>query len=194
MSGDVADLEILTKELFPSISWKRAKGIIRGTRRVFGDDTHPEEVHWTSGVGQVGFRSSASGDRDGIILDVEWLGDEVGEVRVQGGMEGYVKIGDPLKPDPYPQAPSFNLEATRKDLYSTSPSFRRQLGGVGFEVAIERVREPGSLPSDTSGWVKIPRENGKHGAAPVWFVGRQGDGAKVWTLAIWLGFQGERKT
>ncbi|ODN99330.1 hypothetical protein I350_07500 [Cryptococcus amylolentus CBS 6273] len=129
-----------------------------------------EEVHWTSGVGQVEFRSPASGDRDGFILDVKWLDDEVGEVRVQGGMEGYIKA--------HSKRPLLDLLAV--------------VDGVGLEVAIEKISEPGSLASDISGRVEIPRKNGKHWAAPVWFVERQGDGAKVWTSAIWLGFQGER--
>ncbi|ODN73597.1 hypothetical protein L202_08099 [Cryptococcus amylolentus CBS 6039] len=139
----------------------------------------------TRGVGQVEFRSPASGDRDGFILDVKWLDDEVGEVRVQGGMEGYIKALEIrsslirfLQPRSHSKRPLLDLLAV--------------VDGVGLEVAIEKISEPGSLASDISGRVEIPRKNGKHWAAPVWFVERQGDGAKVWTSAIWLGFQGER--
>jgi hypothetical protein len=67
-------------------------GIVRAVHRMSEDDTHPEETHWTSGNGEVKFKSSTSGDTDGLVFEIEWLGEQAGSVSVEGTIEGYVKV------------------------------------------------------------------------------------------------------
>ncbi|KAK4688419.1 hypothetical protein P7C73_g1697, partial [Tremellales sp. Uapishka_1] len=158
-------------------SIKVAHGTVRNVQRMSEDDTHPEETHWITRKGEVCFKSSTSGDSDGLVLDVEWHGETLGGVSVAGTIDGYIK------PQPYKHCPTFSLDCPRSD---TGSSTRMNLGGADLFVAVEKVSRPGSLPSDVVGVVEVPRENGPHGSSPVWFSARQANGAKAWTSPIWL--------
>ncbi|WWC88237.1 uncharacterized protein L201_003143 [Kwoniella dendrophila CBS 6074] len=163
-------------------------GIVRGIKRMSDDNTHPEETHWTDNEGRIHFTSSTSGDVDGIVLDIEWFGGIVGQIQVDGAIEGYVKVGDPLKPPPFRHSPIFSLKAERAILYGQTAKVKEELGGVDMFVAIERIAKPNTLPTALSGVLDIQAKNGPHGFEPVWFVAEQVDGPKVWTSPIFLEF------
>ncbi len=72
---------------------KVINGNVRSVSRSCPDDVNPEESHWIDVGGNINFRSSTSGDRDGIILEIDWQS-SVGSIEVTGTIQGYVKVGD----------------------------------------------------------------------------------------------------
>lgn len=145
---------------------------------------HKEETCWRQSTTQVGFSSDTYGDVDAIELDVAHLA--TATLRVEGTIDGYVKVGDPLKGNPFVDCPTFSWEISGKELLA-GERLRKELPGVEMFIAFERMSEQ-PAPRDVSGTVEIDARNGPHGFRPVYFLARQVDDAKVWTSAMFIEF------
>lgn len=146
---------------------------------------HIEETCWRKNAGEIGFQSDTYGDADAIELDIADLGNVT--LRVQGTIDGYVKVGDPLKGNPFVHCPTFAWEITGAELLKHA-RLRKDLPGIEMFLAFERMSER-PPPRDVSGQLVIQPGNGPHGFRPVYFVGRQIDDAKVWTSAVFITFK-----
>ena len=170
--------------------WAAWKGKITITNAVINDFKsrgfeHLEETCWRESATQVGFRSDTYGDIDALELDVSQL--ETAQIRVEGTIDGYVKVGDPLKGNPFVHCPKFCWELTGKELLEQG-RLRRDLPGVEMFLGFDRMSEH-AAPREVSGSLDIEPVNGPHGFRPVYFLATQVDDAKVWTSAVFITFK-----
>ncbi|MDP3511339.1 MAG: hypothetical protein Q8S20_01210 [Sulfuritalea sp.] len=169
--------------------WAAWKGKVTITNAVINDFAgrgfeHLEETCWRESATTVGFRSDTYGDVDAIELDVSHLA--TARIRVEGTIDGYVKVGDPLKGNPFVHCPTFAWEITGAELLDAA-RMRRDLPGVEMFLAFERMSDR-PAPREVSGTLSIDPHNGPHGHRPVYLFGRQIDDAKVWTSAVFPTF------
>jgi hypothetical protein len=146
---------------------------------------HIEETCWRQGPTQIGFKSDTYGDVDAIEIDVSDLVHAT--IRVDGTIDGYVKVGDPLKGNPFVHCPTFSWELTGAELLAAA-RLERTLPGVDMFLALERMSET-TPPREVSGRLEVEPENGPHGFRPVYLFARQIDDAKVWTSAMFIEFK-----
>ncbi len=145
---------------------------------------HKEEACWREGATRIGFRSETYGDVDAIEIDcTDWAS---ATLRVEGTIDGYVKVGDVREGNPFESCPGFSWEVKGEDLLREA-ALRHSLPGVEMFLAWERMSEQ-APPREVSGRITVSPENGPHGFRPVYFVGRQIDDAKVWTSALFITF------
>ncbi len=171
--------------------WAAWKGTVTITDAVINDFEgrgfeHIEETCWRESATTVGFRSDTYGDVDAIELDVSHLA--TAKIRVAGTIDGYVKVGDPLKGNPFVHCPTFEWEITGAELLAGT-RLTRHLPGVEMFLAFERMSEK-PAPRDVSGRLTVDAVNGPHGHRPVYLFARQVDDAKVWTSALFIAFEG----
>lgn len=171
--------------------WAAWKGTITITNAVINDFAgrgfeHIEETCWREGPTSVGFRSDTYGDVDAIELDVSNLA--TARIRVAGTIDGYVKVGDPLKGNPFVHCPSFEWEISGAELLGLE-RLKKDLPGIEMFLAFERMSEK-PAPRDVSGRITIAPENGPHGHRPVYLFARQVDDAKIWTSGLFITFKG----
>ena len=147
---------------------------------------HKEENCWRSGATTLHFRSDTYGDADAIEIDLDNL--EHCTIKIEGSIDGYVKIGDPLKGNPFVHCPSFSWEISGKELLASNDGrLRKELGGAELFLALERLSDQ-AMPRDVSGTLSLDASNGPHGFRPVYLAARQVDDAKVWTSAMFINF------
>jgi len=167
-------------------SWKGRITILNGTINRFQSHgfEHGEEVCWRDGPTDIAFRSDTYGDADSIDIDVSNL--RHCTIRVEGTIDSYVKVGDPLQRNPFVHAPSFKWEIGGAELLDAG-GLKLDLGGAELFLALERLTEQ-PLPIDLAGSIEIEPRNGPFGHRPVYFTGRQRDDSKVWSSAHFLTF------
>ena len=170
--------------------WAAWKGKITITNAVINDFSghgfeHREETCWRESATSIGFKSDTYGDVDAIEIDVSNLSQAT--LRVEGTIDGYVKVGDPLKGNPFVHCPTFAWEITGRELLEHA-RLRKDLPGVEMFLALERMSET-PAPRDVSGRIEIEPRNGPHGFRPVYLLARQVDDAKVWTSALFIEFK-----
>lgn len=146
---------------------------------------HAEETCWRENATTIGFKSDTYGDVDAIEIDVSHL--RTARIRVEGTIDGYVKVGDPLKGNPFVHCPRFEWEITGAELLEAA-RLKRDLPGVDMFLAFERMSDA-AAPREVAGTLNIDPRNGPHGHRPVYFFGRQVDDAKVWTSALFVTFK-----
>lgn len=146
---------------------------------------HIEERCWRAGPTDIGFRSDTYGDSDAVELDV--LGLAGATLRIQGRIDGYVKVGNPLDGNPFVHCPEFDWTVTGRELLASDGVVRRDLGGTEVFLAVERLSDA-AMPRDVSGSFEIKPVNGPHGHQPVFLRARQVDDHKVWTSAMFITF------
>ena len=169
--------------------WAAWKGTITITNAVINDFfgygfEHIEETCWRESATTVGFRSDTYGDVDAIELDVSHLA--TARIRVAGTIDGYVKVGDPLKGNPFVHCPTFEWEITGAELLEAL-RLKKDLPGIEMFLAFERMSES-PAPRDVSGQLTIDPINGPHGHRPVYLFARQVDDAKIWTSGLFIAF------
>lgn len=174
------------KDRYRSAEWRGMitvrGGVINGfTARGF---EHMEETCWRESGTQIGFRSDTYGDVDAIEMDVSGLSDAV--ITLTCSIDGYVKVGDPTKGNPFMHCPTVTWEIAGADLLEHG-RLRKDLPGVEMFVSAERMSDL-PAPRDVAGEIEVASSNGPHGFRPVYFVGRQVDDSKVWTSAMFIEF------
>ena len=169
-------------------AWQGRISVLNGTIRRFGASgfEHVEESCWRAGPTDIGFRSETYGDADSVEMDLGNLA--AATIRVEGTIDSYVKVGDPLKGNPFVHAPRFSFELSGGELLRAG-SARFELGGTELFVAIERLSDR-SLPPELNGSIEVEPRNASFGFRPVYFFGRQRNDAKVWSSAQFIQFKG----
>jgi len=172
--------------------WADWKGMITITNGVINSFTgrgfeHGEETCGRYGPTQISFRTDTYGDADAVEIDISNL--ENCTIKVEGTIDGYVKVGNPLEGNPFVHCPSFAWEISARELLEARDGvLRKELGGTELFLAIERMSDQ-AMPRDVTGTVDIDPHNGPHGHRPVYLMGRQIDDAKVWTSAMFINFK-----
>jgi hypothetical protein len=170
--------------------WAAWKGKITITNAVINEFTglgfeHIEETCWRESATTIGFKSDTYGDVDAIEIDVSHL--KTARIRVEGTIDGYVKVGDPLKGNPFVHCPTFEWEITGAELLEAA-RLKKDLPGVDMFLGFERMSDT-AAPREVTGTLNIDPKNGPHGHRPVYFLARQVDDAKVWTSALFITFR-----
>jgi hypothetical protein len=148
----------------------------------FGLD-HPEQVCWRKDASTIGFRTDTNGDSDSIEIELSSLAGC--KISLKSRIDSYVKVGDPLEPQPYVHAPEVELELDGDSLL-TKQQVEKLLPGAELKVAIERVTDK-ELPRDVSGRIDLTSlqlESGREHA--LFITARQRDQSRVWTSALFL--------
>ncbi len=146
---------------------------------------HSEESCWREKGNSIGFMSDTYGDSD--IIEIEMSNLAACKIKVEGTIDGYVKVGNPLDGNPFVHCPTFCWEFTGEELMQHG-ELRNDLGGIDLFLAAERLSDR-SMPRDVSGTLKISAKNGPHGFRPVYFAGRQLDGSMAWASAMFIEFK-----
>jgi hypothetical protein len=146
---------------------------------------HPEEACWRDGATAVGFASETYGDADGVEITVA----DLAEARflIEGTIEGFQKLPGGRASSPFVHAPGFRWEVAAEELLEQG-ELRLDLGGTDLFLALERQTR-GPLPDDLAGGFTVEPGNGPHGFRPLYLCGRQRDGARVWSSALFIHFQ-----
>ena len=170
--------------------WAAWKGKITITNAVINEFVglgfeHLEETCWRESATTVGFKSDTYGDVDAIELDVSHL--VTAQIRIEGTIDGYVKVGDPLKGNPFVHCPTFAWEITGAELLEAA-TLKKPLPGVDMFLALDRISD-NAAPREVTGNFEISPTNGPHGHRPIYMVAHQGDDAKVWTSAVFIKFK-----
>ena len=174
------------KDRYRWAEWRGTVTITRGVINSFRGQgfEHMEETCWRENATTLGFRSDTYGDVDAIELDVSQLEDAV--IQVQGTIDGYVKVGDPLAGNPFVHCPHFDWTISGRELLANA-ALRHDLPGVEMFLAWERMSEQ-PAPREVSGSFNVEARNGPHGHRPVYLLARQVDDAKLWTSAMFIEF------
>ena len=175
------------KDRYRWADWKGTITITNGIVNSFHAHgfEHVEESCGRVSPTSIRFRSDTYGDADAIDLDVSNL--EHCSIHVEGTIDGYVKVGNPLEGNPFVHCPTFSWEITGKDLIAGG-ALRKELGGAELFLALERLSDK-PMPRDVSGTIDVDPHNGPHGFRPVYLAARQIDDGKVWTSAMFINFK-----
>lgn len=146
---------------------------------------HLEETCWRDSPTSIGFKSDTYGDVDALEMDISNLANA--QIKIEGTIDGYVKVGDPLKGNPFVHCPEFSWEITGQELLNAA-TMKKELPGIDMFLAMDRLSET-KPPREVSGSIDIQPINGPHGHRPVYLVAHQGDDAKVWTSAMFIEFK-----
>jgi hypothetical protein len=159
-----------------------SNAVIHSTR-AFGLE-HKEEAVWRLGAAEIGFRTDTYGDYDALEIELTNLASS--HVRIRGTIDGYVKIGDPLKGNPFVHCPEFDWKVSGAELIAAK-RLSLPLGGTDLALDLELISDA-RMPRDVSGTIELEPKNGSHGFRPVYFLGRQIDDAKAYTSALFITF------
>ena len=146
---------------------------------------HAEESAWRSGPTEIAFRSDTYGDADSIEIEVGALADL--RITVEGTIDAFVKVGNPLARNPFVHRPDFHWSITGADLLR-SGRLQLDLGGTELFLALERLTDA-ALPRALTGEISVDARNADFGHRPVYFHGRQRDDSKVWSSAHFIRFK-----
>ncbi|MFV2055500.1 MAG: hypothetical protein ACC707_03490, partial [Thiohalomonadales bacterium] len=104
------------KDRYRWADWKGKITILNGVISNFQGYgfEHKEESCWRSSGTSIEFRSDTYGDADTVEIELSNL--ENCSIRIEGTIDGYVKVGDPLQGNPFTHCPTFNLEVSGKEL------------------------------------------------------------------------------
>ena len=167
-------------------NWNGTITVINGVIHNFKGQgfEHKEESCWQAKGNVIGFHSDTYGDSDAIDIDMSNLADCI--FQIDGTIDGYVKVGNPLDGNPFVHCPEFSWQVTGAELIKNGEA-RVDLGGTELFIALERLGDT-PTPRDVQGSLEIDPVNGPHGHRPVFLSARQGDDAKVWTSALFIEF------
>ena len=175
------------KDRYRSAEWKGTISVTNGVINAFEARgfEHVEENCWRKSATEIGFASGTYGDADAIEIDVTGLAGAV--IRVEGTIDGYVKVGNALDGNPFVHCPRFEWQVDGADLLAAN-RMRKDLPGVEMFVALERLSDQ-PMPREIGGTLEVAPKNGRHGHRPIYFLARQIDDAKVWTSAMFITFE-----
>lgn len=144
---------------------------------------HPEQTVWRKSHTQIGLRTDTNGDSDTVTVSTGGLAGA--KIHVHLDISSYIKVGDPLLPQPHAWAPVFETDIDGQTLLIAGKE-TFTLPGTELEVDIELVTEQ-PLPRDISGEIPLSElilsEKREH---PFFISARQKDQSRIWTSAIFL--------
>ncbi|WP_260427381.1 MULTISPECIES: hypothetical protein [unclassified Burkholderia] len=106
---------------------------------------------------------------------------------IEGTIDSFVKVGDPLQRNPFVHAPAFRFEISGAKLLAQGTA-THALGGTELFVAVERLTDK-PLPVDLAGSIDVAPGNASFGHRPVYFFGRQRNDSKAWSSAQFITFK-----
>lgn len=109
------------------------------------------------------------------------------KIKIEGTIDGYVKVGDPLKGNPFVHCPTFEWEFTGEEFLEAA-RLKKDLPGVDMFLAMERMSDS-DAPREVTGNFEVEPKNGPHGHRPIYIVARQVDDAKIWTSSLFITFK-----
>lgn len=144
---------------------------------------HPEQTVWRESLTQIGLQTDTNGDSDTVTVTTGGM--KGAKVHVHLEISSYIKVGDPLTPQPHSWAPVFDAEMDGEALLlSGKETFT--LPGTELQIEIELVTEQ-TLPRDLRGDVLTSELNLPEKAEHAFFISaRQIDQSRIWTSAIFL--------
>ncbi|NQU62217.1 MAG: hypothetical protein HQ512_13890 [Rhodospirillales bacterium] len=174
------------KDRYRWANWNGTITVINGVIHNFSGKgfEHKEESCWQVKGNVIGFHSDTYGDSDAIDIDLSNLGDCT--FIIEGTIDGYVKVGNPLDGNPFVHCPDFSWEISGVELLEEG-EVRVELGGTELFLALEQLTDK-PLPRDVQGSLEVDPVNGPHGHRPVYMLARQADDAKVWTSSLFIEF------
>jgi hypothetical protein len=146
---------------------------------------HPEEYVRRDGPLKLEFSSDTYGDSDAIEMELSDLLHAHFRLYVEIG--SYIKVGSPVRRNPYIHCPEFSWEFSGKDLINKG-ILRQELGGAELFIAVERLSAT-PMPRDVSGSFILEPQSSPHGFLPIYISGRQVDDSKVWTSPVFITFE-----
>lgn len=144
---------------------------------------HPEQTVWRKNATTLAFRTDTNGDIDSLEIELSQLTDA--HISVTSRVDSYIKVGDPLTPQPHVQAPTVNLQISGRQLQEQGEVIE-QLSGAELQVSLEQVTDK-ALPREVQGHIELRElalENGQE--HPLFICARQRDQSRVWTSALFL--------
>ena len=155
--------------------------VINGFRFLGAD--HPEQTVWRKNATTLAFRTDTNGDIDSLEIELSSLAGA--RISLNGRVDSYIKVGDPLTPQPHVHAPTVNLEVTGAQLLEHGEVVE-QLSGAELQVSLEQVTDK-PLPRDVQGQIELAElalEQGRE--HPLFICARQRDQSRVWTSALFV--------
>ncbi|NMF63569.1 hypothetical protein [Brasilonema octagenarum] len=146
---------------------------------------HPEEYVRRDGALKLEFCSDTYGDSDAIDMELSDLLHAQFQLHVE--IDSYIKVGSPLRRNPYIHCPEFKWEFSGKDLFNKG-ILRQELRGAELFIAVERLSAT-PMPRDVSGTFTVEPQSSPHGFVPIYISGRQVDDSKVWTSPVFIMFE-----
>lgn len=146
---------------------------------------HKEEATWRIGATKIGFRTETFGDTDALEIELTNLAQC--RIKVEGTIDGYVKVGDPLKGAPFAHAPTFCWEISGAELLERKRLIL-PLGGADLQLELDLMSDQ-PMPRDVSGEIEIDPKNSEFGFRPVYLVGRQIEDSKAFTSPLFVAFK-----
>lgn len=144
---------------------------------------HPEQTTWREDATTLRFKTATHGDTDSIELSLGALRDA--RITVKAHIDGYVKVGSPLRRQPFVHAPEVELSISGAALLAQG-GLREALSGTELTVSIEPVTAQ-ALPRELAGeidWAQLGLEAGRE--HPLFVTARQRDQSRVWTSALFV--------
>ena len=144
---------------------------------------HPEQTCWRDGPTALGFKTVTHGDTDSIELTLGALASA--QITVKARIDGYVKVGSPLKRQPFVHAPEVELTVSGAQLVAEG-RLEEVLPGTELTLSVERITDQ-PLPREVNGEIDmrpLGLEAGKE--HPLFITARQRDQSRVWTSALFV--------
>jgi len=144
---------------------------------------HPEQTCWRDGPTSLSFKTVTHGDTDSIELTLGALASA--RITIKARIDGYVKVGSPLKRQPFVHAPEVELAVSGAQLLAEG-HLEEFLPGTELTLSIERITDQ-PLPREVNGEIDMGAlglESGKE--HPLFITARQRDQSRVWTSALFV--------
>ncbi|KAL4958887.1 uncharacterized protein BDV14DRAFT_207298 [Aspergillus stella-maris] len=139
-----------------------------------GLEDNPEDYAHLIDDNTIAFSSKTSGDLDGVnIALAETNSTPPQTIIISGSIDGYVKVGDPLKGNPHKPQPTFSLDVSWDEALRPGGKSIEIAGGAELFVSVEAVPVV-ELPRGVQGL-----EGKKSHSRAVYLVGREWSGGKV---------------
>lgn len=144
---------------------------------------HPEQTVWRKNATTLAFRTDTNGDIDSLEIELSQLAGA--HIHVSSRVDSYIKVGDPLTPQPHIHAPVVNLEVTGAQLL-VQHEVVEQLSGAELQVSLEQVTAQ-ALPREVQGRIELASLGLEHGREhPLFICARQRDQSRLWTSALFV--------
>lgn len=160
----------------------RITGAVISGYRFFGAD-HPEQTVWREDATTLAFRTDTNGDIDS--LEIELSGLEGARIEISSRVDSYIKVGDPLVPQPHVHAPTLDRVVSGAELLAQG-AIVEPLAGTELQVSLERISHA-PLPREVSGTLALDDLGLESGVEhPLFICARQRDQSRVWTSALFV--------
>lgn len=144
---------------------------------------HPEQTVWRKSPTTLGVQTDTNGDSDTITIGTGGLKDASLNLRLS--VNSYIKVGDPLKPQPHSWDPLLSLNISGSELLRTG-KISVPLAGTELKAEIALVTDH-QLPRDLSGEIILSELNLQDKKEHALFISaRQLDQSRIWTSALFM--------